>query len=139
MHTPFEFPNHSTIQFFHDSNGNWRIFPEANTCKVILHLPLHPSYSIFTKYMESGIPVSNLWVNLSPSEGEMFSCFLLSCLARSGGFHLVVQVVLPHHQCGTIALCLFVGLMLIVVPCLCHYCIFLGGQARGAEGTHMQA
>uniref|UniRef100_A0A671XEA4 HECT domain-containing protein n=1 Tax=Sparus aurata TaxID=8175 RepID=A0A671XEA4_SPAAU len=52
---PLGFPNHPTIQFLHDSNGYRRIFPEANTCEVILRLPLHPSYSIFTEYMESGI------------------------------------------------------------------------------------
>ncbi|KAL7408084.1 hypothetical protein ABVT39_018006 [Epinephelus coioides] len=52
---PLGFPNHPTIEFLHDSNGNRRIFPEANTCEVILRLPLHPSYSIFMEYMESGI------------------------------------------------------------------------------------
>ena len=38
---PLGFPNQPQIQFLH--NGS-KFFPEANTCLVLLHLPMHSSY-----------------------------------------------------------------------------------------------
>ena len=50
--TPLGFPYPPQIQFIHKDN---RIFPEANTCIIILRLPLHSSYECFKKYMMEGI------------------------------------------------------------------------------------
>uniref|UniRef100_A0A8D0CSH6 HECT domain-containing protein n=1 Tax=Sander lucioperca TaxID=283035 RepID=A0A8D0CSH6_SANLU len=38
-----------------DENQTFIVFPEANTCQVVLRLPLHNSYDNFVKFMESGI------------------------------------------------------------------------------------
>ncbi|XP_076578623.1 G2/M phase-specific E3 ubiquitin-protein ligase-like [Chaetodon auriga] len=49
---PLGFPHRPQIQFLHEGN---RIFPEANTCVLVLHLPLHSSYEAFKQYMMEGI------------------------------------------------------------------------------------
>ena len=49
---PLGFPNQPQIQFLHDGS---KIFPEANTCLVVLHLPMHSSYQAFKRYMTEGI------------------------------------------------------------------------------------
>lgn len=46
------FPHRPQIQFLHEGN---RIFPEANTCALVLRLPLHSSYEAFKQYMMEGI------------------------------------------------------------------------------------
>ncbi|KAJ3592952.1 hypothetical protein NHX12_005290 [Muraenolepis orangiensis] len=52
---PLGFNRQPIIEFLHADEGNIRSFPEANTCEVILRLPLHTNYSSFVEYMESGI------------------------------------------------------------------------------------
>ncbi|XP_035990305.1 G2/M phase-specific E3 ubiquitin-protein ligase-like [Fundulus heteroclitus] len=52
---PLGFNTSPTIEFLHHEDGNNRIFPEANTCGVVLRLPIHPTYALFVQYMESGI------------------------------------------------------------------------------------
>uniref|UniRef100_A0A9J7XQ74 HECT-type E3 ubiquitin transferase n=1 Tax=Cyprinus carpio carpio TaxID=630221 RepID=A0A9J7XQ74_CYPCA len=49
---PLGFPHRPQIQFLHEGN---RIFPEANTCILVLRLPLHSSYEAFKQYMMEGI------------------------------------------------------------------------------------
>ncbi|XP_032363460.1 G2/M phase-specific E3 ubiquitin-protein ligase [Etheostoma spectabile] len=49
---PLGFPHHPQIQFLHEGN---RIFPEANTCALVLCLLLHSSYEAFKQYMMEGI------------------------------------------------------------------------------------
>lgn len=49
---PLGFPQRPQIQFLHEGN---RIFPEANTCALVLRLPLHSSYEAFKQYMMEGI------------------------------------------------------------------------------------
>lgn len=46
------FPYYPQIQFLHEAN---KIFPEANTCLIILRLPIHNNYDMFVKYMTEGI------------------------------------------------------------------------------------
>ncbi|XP_078023185.1 uncharacterized protein LOC117259544 isoform X3 [Epinephelus lanceolatus] len=49
---PLGFPHRPQIHFIHEAN---RVFPEANTCLIILRLPIHSDYEDFSKYMEEGI------------------------------------------------------------------------------------
>ncbi|KAM9486989.1 G2/M phase-specific E3 ubiquitin-protein ligase-like isoform 2-T2 [Clarias gariepinus] len=49
---PLGFPHRPQIQFLHEVN---KIFPEANTCHIILRLPIHNDYDTFKKYMIEGI------------------------------------------------------------------------------------
>lgn len=49
---PPGFPHQPEIQILHEGN---KIFPEANTCLLVLHLPMHSSYEAFKKYMTQGI------------------------------------------------------------------------------------
>ena len=49
---PLGFPHRPQIQFLHEGN---RIFPEANTCALLLRLPLHSAYEAFKQYMMEGI------------------------------------------------------------------------------------
>ncbi|KAL7400150.1 hypothetical protein ABVT39_007202 [Epinephelus coioides] len=49
---PLGFPHRPQIHFIHEAN---RVFPEANTCLIILRLPIHSDYEDFRKYMEEGI------------------------------------------------------------------------------------
>ncbi|XP_043983724.1 G2/M phase-specific E3 ubiquitin-protein ligase-like [Gambusia affinis] len=49
---PLGFPHRPKIEFLHEVN---RVFPEANTCLIVLRLPLHPDYESFTKYMTDGV------------------------------------------------------------------------------------
>ncbi|XP_026059142.1 G2/M phase-specific E3 ubiquitin-protein ligase isoform X2 [Carassius auratus] len=49
---PLGFPHRPQIQFLHEGN---RIFPEANTCILVLRLPLHSSYEAFKQHMIEGI------------------------------------------------------------------------------------
>ncbi len=48
---PLGFKNQPIIDFIHTD----RIFPEANTCDVVLRLPIHRSYKEFCNHMCSGI------------------------------------------------------------------------------------
>lgn len=100
---PLGFPNHPTIQFLHDSNGYRRIFPEANTCEVILRLPLHPSYSIFTEYMESGILQSPtfglIWVHVKVKSSLAFFTISLTIL-----------------KCAMSTRCIFFGWPGVIIP-----------------------
>lgn len=100
---PLGFPNHPTIQFLHDSNGYRRIFPEANTCEVLLRLPLHPSYSIFTEYMESGIlqsPTFGLfWVHVKVKSSLAFFTISLTIL-----------------KCAMSTRCIFFGWLGVIIP-----------------------
>ncbi|KAL1270813.1 hypothetical protein QQF64_029829 [Cirrhinus molitorella] len=49
---PLGFPHSPQIEFLHD---NGKIFPEANTCLVVLRLPIHTEYEMFKRYMTDGI------------------------------------------------------------------------------------
>ncbi|XP_043976991.1 G2/M phase-specific E3 ubiquitin-protein ligase-like [Gambusia affinis] len=49
---PLGFPHRPQIEFLHEAN---RVFPEANTCLIVLCLPVHPDYESFTKYMTDGV------------------------------------------------------------------------------------
>uniref|UniRef100_A0A3B3RU18 HECT domain-containing protein n=1 Tax=Paramormyrops kingsleyae TaxID=1676925 RepID=A0A3B3RU18_9TELE len=49
---PLGFPHQPQIKFLHEDS---KIFPEANTCLLVLHLPIHSSYDTFKKYMTEGI------------------------------------------------------------------------------------
>ncbi|XP_049457547.1 G2/M phase-specific E3 ubiquitin-protein ligase-like [Epinephelus fuscoguttatus] len=49
---PLGFPHRPQIHFIHEAN---RVFPEANTCLLILRLPIHSDYEDFRKYMKEGI------------------------------------------------------------------------------------
>ncbi len=45
-----------TLEFLHiPVNGSLRIYPEANTCGLVLRLPLHVSYESFNESMILGI------------------------------------------------------------------------------------
>lgn len=45
-----------TLEFLHiPVNGSLRIYPEANTCGLVLRLPLHASYESFNESMILGI------------------------------------------------------------------------------------
>ncbi|KTF85310.1 hypothetical protein cypCar_00046275 [Cyprinus carpio] len=48
---PLGFKNQPIIEFIHTD----RKFPEANTCDVVLRLPVHRSYEEFSNHMCSGI------------------------------------------------------------------------------------
>jgi len=52
---PLGFPQRPQIQFLHENSGYKRIYPEANTCLIILRLPLHNNYDDFKTYMTNGI------------------------------------------------------------------------------------
>ncbi|XP_036433504.1 G2/M phase-specific E3 ubiquitin-protein ligase [Colossoma macropomum] len=49
---PLGFHHRPPIEFLHEAN---KIFPEANTCLVVLRLPVHTDYESFKKYMKEGI------------------------------------------------------------------------------------
>ncbi|KAK7157550.1 hypothetical protein R3I93_008902 [Phoxinus phoxinus] len=50
------FPVEPKLEFLHpQENEAIRIFPEANTCCIVLRLPIHQSYELFRERMESGI------------------------------------------------------------------------------------
>ncbi|XP_054883092.1 G2/M phase-specific E3 ubiquitin-protein ligase-like [Poeciliopsis prolifica] len=49
---PLGFPHRPQIEFLHEAN---KVFPEANTCLIVLRLPVHPDYESFTKYMSDGV------------------------------------------------------------------------------------
>ncbi|KAK0134357.1 G2/M phase-specific E3 ubiquitin-protein ligase [Merluccius polli] len=53
---PLGFDPNPTLDFLHDFvNNNKRVFPEANTCALVLRLPLHGNYEDFSSHMLSGI------------------------------------------------------------------------------------
>lgn len=54
---PLGFPQRPQIQFLHTplEDSTWRRYPEANTCSIILRLPIHATFENFVEYMESGI------------------------------------------------------------------------------------
>ncbi|KAL1276936.1 hypothetical protein QQF64_023609 [Cirrhinus molitorella] len=50
------FPVEPKLEFLHpQENEAVKIFPEANTCSIVLRLPIHQSYELFKDNMESGI------------------------------------------------------------------------------------
>ncbi|XP_013855809.1 G2/M phase-specific E3 ubiquitin-protein ligase [Austrofundulus limnaeus] len=49
---PLGFPHRPQIEFLHEAN---KVFPEANTCLIVLRLPVHSDYESFTKYMKEGV------------------------------------------------------------------------------------
>ncbi|KAF4114102.1 hypothetical protein G5714_004325 [Onychostoma macrolepis] len=50
------FPVEPKLEFLHpQENEPAKIFPEANTCSIVLRLPVHQSYELFRDCMESGI------------------------------------------------------------------------------------
>ncbi|XP_064830143.1 G2/M phase-specific E3 ubiquitin-protein ligase [Oncorhynchus masou masou] len=50
------FPAEPQLQFLHKQEKEAaRIFPEENTCSIILRLPIHPTYAVFGEKMESGL------------------------------------------------------------------------------------
>lgn len=57
---PLGFPERPQLEFLHapHNDGARRRYPEANTCSVILRLPIHATYEDFVDYMESGIKQS---------------------------------------------------------------------------------
>ncbi|MEQ2306710.1 hypothetical protein AMECASPLE_011025 [Ameca splendens] len=50
---PLGFPQRPTIEFLQCDDGSRKLYPEANTCEVTLHLPIHQTYDSFVHYMES--------------------------------------------------------------------------------------
>ncbi|XP_035990293.1 G2/M phase-specific E3 ubiquitin-protein ligase-like [Fundulus heteroclitus] len=54
---PLGFPHKPQIEFLHTplEDGSRRRYPEANTCSVILRLPIHETFDDFVDYMESSI------------------------------------------------------------------------------------
>nr|XP_055051490.1 G2/M phase-specific E3 ubiquitin-protein ligase-like [Misgurnus anguillicaudatus] len=53
---PFGFRENPRITFLHEElNGNQRMFPEANTCAIILKLPVGQVYEDFCHFMTTGI------------------------------------------------------------------------------------
>ncbi|XP_041830515.1 G2/M phase-specific E3 ubiquitin-protein ligase-like [Melanotaenia boesemani] len=54
---PMGFPQRPQIEFLHapHESGARRRYPEANTCSVVLRLPIHHTFEDFVEYMESGI------------------------------------------------------------------------------------
>ena len=55
---PMGFSTKPQIQFLHDAeqSGQPSLYPKANTCSCILHLPVvHQSYADFTKAITFGI------------------------------------------------------------------------------------
>ncbi len=49
---PLGFPHHPQLEFLHQDG---KIFPEANTCLIVLRLPIHTEYEMFKKHMTEGI------------------------------------------------------------------------------------
>ncbi|XP_016099228.1 uncharacterized protein [Sinocyclocheilus grahami] len=49
---PLGFPHHPQIEFLHQDG---KFFPEANTCLIVLRLPIHTEYEMFKKHMTEGI------------------------------------------------------------------------------------
>ncbi|XDV24099.1 hypothetical protein PO909_028364, partial [Leuciscus waleckii] len=52
---PLGFPHQPKIEFLLAFGQNTRIFPEANTCLIVLRLPIHSTYESFRTYMTEGI------------------------------------------------------------------------------------
>ncbi|XP_016118715.1 G2/M phase-specific E3 ubiquitin-protein ligase [Sinocyclocheilus grahami] len=52
---PLGFPHQPKIEFLHTSGQDTRVFPEANTCLIVLRLPIHSTYESFRTYMAEGI------------------------------------------------------------------------------------
>lgn len=53
---PLGFSEKPVLDFLHEPvNNQRRVFPEANTCALILRLPLHALYEDFSDHMISGI------------------------------------------------------------------------------------
>ncbi|CAL8284900.1 unnamed protein product [Lota lota] len=50
---PLGFPQRPVIQFLHDEDT--KLFPEANTCVIVLRLPMHKHYDKFKTYMTQRI------------------------------------------------------------------------------------
>ncbi|KAL0993875.1 hypothetical protein UPYG_G00115050 [Umbra pygmaea] len=53
---PFGFPCRPSLEFLHAPlNGSMPVFPQANSCGIVLYLPLHNTYEEFSKWMAEGI------------------------------------------------------------------------------------
>lgn len=52
---PLGFPHQPQIEFLHEEGQEARIFPEANTCLIVLRLPIHKTYESFRTYITEGI------------------------------------------------------------------------------------
>ena len=53
---PFGFPCRPSLAFLHAPlNGTKPIFPQANSCGIVLYLPLRKLYQDFKKWMTEGI------------------------------------------------------------------------------------
>ncbi|KAI7789966.1 putative G2/M phase-specific E3 ubiquitin-protein ligase-like [Triplophysa rosa] len=52
---PLGFPHQPQIEFLHEDGQEDRIFPEANTCLIVLRLPIHSTYESFRTYITEGI------------------------------------------------------------------------------------
>ncbi|MEQ2312220.1 hypothetical protein AMECASPLE_028596, partial [Ameca splendens] len=64
---PLGFPCQPEIQFLHDTK---KIYPEANTCGVVLYLPLHSSYEAFKTFMTEGILQAPSFLNGHECDSE---------------------------------------------------------------------
>ncbi|XP_076127215.1 G2/M phase-specific E3 ubiquitin-protein ligase [Alosa pseudoharengus] len=49
---PLGFPQQPQVTFLHEGK---MLFPEANTCLIVLRLPIHQEYETFCQFMEEGI------------------------------------------------------------------------------------
>nr|XP_055060434.1 G2/M phase-specific E3 ubiquitin-protein ligase-like [Misgurnus anguillicaudatus] len=52
---PLGFTIQPPLEFLHPINNQAKPLPEANTCSVVLRLPIHNTYTEFRFWMESGI------------------------------------------------------------------------------------
>ncbi|KAI7810447.1 putative G2/M phase-specific E3 ubiquitin-protein ligase-like [Triplophysa rosa] len=52
---PLGFPVQPALEFLHSPDNKAKPLPEANTCSIILRLPIHKTYTEFKTWMESGI------------------------------------------------------------------------------------
>jgi len=56
---PLGFPVQPTLEFIHESVAvGIKKFPRANTCGLVLYLPIIDSYDAFVSVMEEGITQS---------------------------------------------------------------------------------
>lgn len=56
---PLGFPVQPTLEFIHEPVAEGiKKFPRANTCGLVLHLPIVDSYDAFTSLMEEGVTQS---------------------------------------------------------------------------------
>ena len=72
---PLGFPGEPTLNFLHTGT----VFPEANTCALILKLPLHTTFESFSDSMISGIIQSSPPVLGMLNLSQHFFFFARSC------------------------------------------------------------